>query len=100
MPERPWFAHYDPGVPRTLAPYPNRTLLDYLADAARDHPTQPFLWYKGRELSFADVERLSTALADGLASLGVTRGDRVGLLLPNCPQFVIGELATWKLGAI
>ncbi|OFV92408.1 MAG: AMP-dependent synthetase [Acidobacteria bacterium RIFCSPLOWO2_12_FULL_65_11] len=96
----PWLPHYDPGVPPTLAPYPNRTLVDYLADAARDHPRQAALLFKGATITYADLERLSDACAAAFQALGVTRGDRIALLLPNCPQFVIAQFAAWKLGAI
>jgi long-chain acyl-CoA synthetase len=100
MKEHPWFAHYDAGVPRSLAPYPDRTLLDYLADAARTHPDAPAVLFKGSTLTYASLERLSDHLAAALQTLGVGRGARVALLLPNCPQFLIAELAAWKVGAI
>jgi long-chain acyl-CoA synthetase len=96
----PWQAHYDPGVPATLEPYPDRTLLEYLADAARDRPRAPALLFKGATLTYGALERLSDACAAAFASLGVARGDRIGLLLPNCPQFFIAEFGAWKLGAI
>jgi len=96
----PWLAHYDPGVPATLAPYPNRTLIDYVADAARGRPTSPALLFKGATISYGELERLSDACASAFAALGITRGDRVGLLLPNCPQFFIAQFGAWKIGAI
>lgn len=96
----PWVSHYDAGVPATLGPYPNRTLLDYVADAAREHPDAPAILFKGATITYATLERESDACAAAFAALGVERGDRVALLLPNCPQFVIAELAAWKLGAI
>jgi len=96
----PWLAHYDDGVPATLAPYPDRTLLDYLADSARDRPDRPALLFKGATVTYGELERLSDASAAALGSLGVTRGDRVALLLPNCPQFFIAQFGAWKLGAI
>jgi long-chain acyl-CoA synthetase len=96
----PWLAHYDRGVPDTLAPYPPRTLLDYLADDARDHPGDAALLFKGSTMTFAELEQASNAFAAALSSLGVKRGDRVGLLLPNCPQFFIAEIGAWKIGAI
>jgi long-chain acyl-CoA synthetase len=95
-----WLSHYDPGVPATLAPYPSRTLVDYLADAARAQPHAPALLFKGARLTFADLDRLSDACASAFAALGISRGDRVGLLLPNCPQFLIAEFGAWKIGAI
>jgi long-chain acyl-CoA synthetase len=96
----PWLAHYDADVPLTLAPYPAKTLADYLADAARERPNDPALLYKGATVTFGELEQLSDACASALAALGVRRGDRVGLLLPNCPQFFIAEFGAWKLGAI
>jgi long-chain acyl-CoA synthetase len=95
-----WFAHYDEGVPRSLAPYPDRTLLDYLADWARDRPNQPALLFKGATVTYGQLDRLSDACAAAFVSLGVKRGDRVALLLPNCPQFSIAQFAAWKIGAI
>jgi long-chain acyl-CoA synthetase len=96
----PWLAHYDEGVPATLAPYPDRTLVDYLADAARDRPQQAALLFKGATLTYGELDRLSDACAAAFRSLGVQRSDPVALLLPNCPQFLIAQFAAWKLGAI
>ena len=96
----PWLAHYDTGVPATLEPYPNRTLIDYLGDAARERPDASALLFKGAQMTFAELDRLSDAWAAALAGLGVTRGDRVALLLPNCPQFFIAQFGAWKIGAI
>src|SRR5438128_2366205 len=96
----PWLAHYDEGVPATLAPYPDRTLVDCLADHARDRPNQPALLFKGAKVTYGELDRLSDACAAAFATLGVKRGDRVALLLPNCPQFFIAEFGAWKLGAI
>src|SRR4051812_5669518 len=96
----PWLAHYDPGVPATLAPYPDKTLVDYVSEHARSSPKRPALLFKGATVTYGELDRLSDACAAGLASLGIRRGDRVGLLLPNCPQFFIAQFGAWKLGAI
>jgi long-chain acyl-CoA synthetase len=100
MLDAPWLSHYDPDVPHSLAPYPNRTILDYLADLVRNRPGDPAVLFKGTTISWAELNREADAFAAALSSLGVSRGDRVGLLLPNCPQFFVAELAAWKLGAI
>ena len=99
-PSAPWLAHYDAGVPATLSPYPDRTLLDYLSQAAREQPDAPALLFKGATVTYGELERLSDAWAAALVALGVSRGDRVALLLPNCPQFFIAEFGAWKMGAI
>jgi long-chain acyl-CoA synthetase len=97
---RPWLAHYDADVPPTLEPYPERTLLDYQSETAREHPDRPALLFKGARVSYAELERQSDAFAAALVERGVASGDRVGLCLPNCPQFLIAELGAWKAGAI
>jgi len=95
-----WTAHYDPGVPHTLAPYPERTLADVISESARQRPDHPALLFKGLAISYARLEQLSTAFASMLIELGVKRGDRVALLLPNTPQMVLALLGTWKAGGI
>ena len=91
---------YDEGVPRSIGSYPDKTLVDYVAEHARSGPDAAAVIFKGRALSFAELERQSDALAGALRVEGVKAGDRVALVLPNCPQFLIVELAVWKLGAI
>src|SRR5688572_4896646 len=95
-----WTRHYDAGVPASLAPYPKRTLLDYVRDTARLTPTAPAVIFKGRTLSYGDLDRLSSAFASSLVALGFRTGDRLALVLPNCPQFLIAEFAAWKAGAV
>jgi len=100
MAAAPWLAHYDSDVPPTLAPYADRTLLDALAEFARTQPDRPALLFKGARVTYGELDRLSDACASAFAALGVARGDRVGLMLPNCPQFVIAQFGAWKIGAI
>ena len=97
---RPWLAHYDPGVPPTLAPYPAGTLVDFLDRHAKERPDGAALLFKGQRISWRQFGALSDSCAAAFASLGVARGDRVALLLPNCPQFAIAQFALWKLGAV
>ena len=100
MSTRPWLAHYDPGVPASLAPYPGGTLVDYVDRHVQVRPDGAAIIFKGRRLSWRELDRLSDSCAVGLVALGVRRGDRVALLLPNCPQFAIVQFALWKLGAV
>ncbi len=97
--ERPWLSSYDDGVPATLAPYPEATLLDFVAQTARERPDHPAVIFKGARLSYGRLARFSDAFATALVAQGVTPGDRVALLLPNCPQFLIAELGAWKARA-
>jgi long-chain acyl-CoA synthetase len=100
MAAAPWLAHYDSDVPPTLAPYADRTLVDALAEFARTQPDRPAILFKGARVTYGELDRLSDACASAFTALGIARGDRVGLLLPNCPQFVIAQFGAWKIGAI
>jgi long-chain acyl-CoA synthetase len=95
-----WIANYDDGVPSTLEPYPNRSLTDYLREAAGRWPDRPALLFKGSTITYRKLEDESNALGAALSEMGVRRGDRVAICLPNCPQFLIAEFAAWKVGAI
>jgi long-chain acyl-CoA synthetase len=94
-----WARHYDKGVPATLAPYPAKTLVDYVRENAAADPDGRAVIFKGASLSHAQLDRLSDRFAAALADGGLRRGDRIALLLPNCPQFLIAELGAWKAGA-
>ena len=100
MDEKPWFKSYEPGVPHTLKPYPEITMLDVVSDTVRQRPDHTALIFKGTRMSYAELERLSNAFGAALVVQGVKKGERVALLLPNSPQAVIGQLGAWKAGAI
>jgi long-chain acyl-CoA synthetase len=95
----PWLAHYDPDVPPSLAPYPERTLIDYLDELAASHGNRRALLFKGSAMTYAALEAQSNAFAAALVDLGVRRRDRVALVLPNSPQFFVCEFGAWKAGA-
>ncbi len=100
MTTKPWLKLYDPGVPQTLTPYPDKTLFDIVAENARERPDHPALYFKGATMSWARLDHLSDIFAAVLVEQGFQKGDRLALLLPNCPQFLICELGAWKAGAI
>ncbi len=100
MDDYPWFKSYDPGMPHSLEPYPSKTLLDCFGEAVEERPDHPAVFFKGRRLSYAAIDRYSDALAAALTAAGVKKGDRVSLLLPNCPQVLYCHLGVWKAGAI
>lgn len=100
MNERPWLAHYDPEVPQSLHPYPPQTLCDVVAEAARERPDLTAVLFKGRRISWRQLHRLALAMAAGFQAAGVIPGERVAILMPNCPQFIIVQLGAWQAGAI
>src|SRR5579871_3091906 len=74
-------------------------LSDIVARGARDYPTHPALIFRDQPISYGELAVITRRLAAGLADLGVRQGDRVALLLPNCPPFVYGYYAVGMLGA-
>jgi long-chain acyl-CoA synthetase len=97
--ERPWLALYDESAPPDIETE-HESALHMFASSVQRAGERTAIRYYDAELTWNDVDRLSDALAAGLAELGVAPGDRVGLYLQNVPQFVIGMVATWKAGAI
>ncbi|MDX6561463.1 MAG: long-chain acyl-CoA synthetase, partial [Gaiellales bacterium] len=97
---RPWLDRYPPDVPASLEPYPDASLFSLLENAAAGFGTHAAIAFFGRHISYAqllaEVERFSGVLA----GLGVRKGDRVGMLLPNCPEYVIAFYACQRIGAI
>ena len=96
---RPWLRHYDYWV-RSQLSYPGRPLADILALSAIERPDRPATQFLGAQLTFLDLKRRSDALAASLARLGIVKGDRVGVMLPNCPQYIIAAFAVLRLGAV
>jgi long-chain acyl-CoA synthetase len=100
MSAKPWLDHYDQGVPKTLQPYPEITLIETLREIVQLKPDFPVLLFKGAPMSAIELERLSNAMGSALIANGVKKGDRVALLLPNSPQSFIGMFGIWKAGGI
>lgn len=100
METRFWTGCYDKGVPPSLAPYPERTLMELVAEAAHERPTHPALIFKGKRVSYSEVLHLSQAFAAALIHLGLKPRTRVALLMPNTPQTVVALLGIWMAGCI
>lgn len=97
--ERPWLARYDPQVPSTIA-IPRVPLVTLLQSAARRFPKNPALIFKGQQISYRDLQREANRFANALRSLGIQKGERVILALPNVPQMVIAFYGTLQAGAV
>jgi long-chain acyl-CoA synthetase len=96
---RPWINHYDYWV-RPHMTYPGRSLSEILATTAVELPDAPATAFLGATLTFGEIKGRVDRLAKALVRLGVVKGDRVGIMLPNCPQYIIAAFATLRLGAI
>jgi long-chain acyl-CoA synthetase len=96
---RPWFKHYDPQVPLHLT-YPHIPLYCLLDETAAKHPASPCTNFFGRRLTYQQIKELSDRFAASIRSLGIRKGDRVVLLLPNSPQFLVAYYGLLKAGAV
>ena len=83
--DKPWFRMYDEGVPHTLE-YPPIAAHAFVESSARDFPDNPALIFKGHVIGYREFNELADRVAAGLAALGVKKGDRVCILMPNSPQ--------------
>ncbi len=101
--EKPWLKSYDEGVPHTLE-YPDVPLYWFLEESARKYPDNIATILPGRfgdtKLTYKELSNLTNRLANALIDLGVKKGDRVALYMPNCPQFVISYFGILKAGGI
>jgi len=97
--EKPWLKSYEPQVPPEVE-IPQRSLHSNLEEAARQFPAGTALIYMNRKITYANLDALVSKFAAALAQLGVRKGDRVALYLPNCPQYIIAYYAALKAGAI
>ena len=107
MTDQPWVKFYDKGVPTTLKPYPNVPLQKLLEDTAAKYPEHPAIHFKPShqgfaksKMTYAELNNLSDRMAAGLAALGVKKGDRVAIFMPNIPQFIITFYGILKAGGV
>jgi len=99
MSNKPWLAHYDKGVPQTID-YPKVPMFHFLEEAARKYPDRACTIFKGAVISYREMDKLANSMAAALVEMGVKKGDRVGLFMPNTPQFVIAYFGVLKAGAV
>ncbi|MDD5170197.1 MAG: long-chain fatty acid--CoA ligase [Syntrophales bacterium] len=99
METKPWHRHYDYNVPTTIR-YPRLAAHELLNLPASAYPDKAALSYFGSEMTFQELRLESTRFANALASIGVQKGDRVGIHLPNCPQYLISYFAILSVGGI
>ena len=97
--DRPWTRFYEPGIPPSLV-YPDITLGSVLAQTATKFPDHTALLFFGKKISYGELDGLVNRFAQTLSGLGVKKGDRVAIMLPNIPQMVIAYYGTLRTGAI
>lgn len=97
--QRPWLEHYDKGVPESID-YPKVPLFHFLEESARKYPDRPCTIFHGAVITYREMDALTDEIAGALASLGVKKGDRVGIFMPNTPQFVMVFFGILKAGGV
>jgi long-chain acyl-CoA synthetase len=105
--DKPWLKHYDEGMPTSID-YPSIPLDRLLTDTTAKHPEHAAIIFGAMvgsrlmdaKLTYRQLDDAVNRFAAGLQEMGVKKGDRVAIMLPNCPQFVIAAYATWRIGAI
>jgi long-chain acyl-CoA synthetase len=107
--DRPWTKTYDPATPKTLEPYPDITVQSLLQEGAKKHPDSialissahvPVLGRQANNITYAQLDKLSDELASALIDLGIKRGDRVAVIMPNIAAFIITYYAILKAGGV
>src|SRR5690606_4791622 len=97
--ERPWLSQYPKEIPHELE-YENIPIQTYLQRTATEFPDKISVHFQGKELTFRQVYEESLKLANYLVNLGIKKGDRIAIMLPNCPQGVIAYYGILFAGAI
>lgn len=105
--EKPWLKFYDEGVPATID-YPAIPVDRLLSKAASQHPHHTAIIFGARvgsrlmdaKLTYRQLNDAVNHFAASLQNMGVKKGDRVAIMAPSCPQFVIAAYATWRIGAV
>jgi long-chain acyl-CoA synthetase len=99
MNDRPWFHHYDKGVPTSID-YPEVPLYRLLEQSAAKYPDRACTIFHGAEISYTEMDVLTGRLAAALVDMGVEKGQPVGIFMPNTPQFVLAYYAILKAGGV
>lgn len=97
--EKPWISSWPQDVPQSIK-YPEISLGDVLRKSASTSPDQIAITYFGTNLSFKELDELVDRFAEALQNLGIEKGDRIGIYLPNIPQFVIAYYGALRAGGI
>ena len=94
-----WHKNYPEGMP-TQVHIPNQSLYHFLDQATQKYPDHQAVIFMNQQLTYCELKERVDRFATALHVLGVKKGDRVAIMLPNCPQTVIAYYAVIRLGAI
>jgi long-chain acyl-CoA synthetase len=97
--ERPWLKFYEEGVPHHID-YPRIPLHRVLDDTAKDFPDLDAVIFQGQRIKYGELAEWARDLASGLHQIGIKRGERVAIMLPNCPPYIVAYYAILRLGGV
>ncbi len=97
---RPWLSSYSPGVPADIDPNQYVSLVQLMEESFQKYASRPAYSFMGKEVTFAQTDSLSRALAAYLQGLGLVKGDRVAIMMPNCPQYPVAVAAILRAGFV
>ncbi|WP_234197239.1 long-chain-fatty-acid--CoA ligase [Pseudacidovorax sp. NFM-22] len=100
MTDRPWLSSYPPGVPADIDPAQYASLVALMDESFSRYADRPAYSFMGKLVSYGEVDRASQAFAGYLQGLGLAKGDRVAVMMPNCPQYPIAVAAILRAGLI
>ncbi|KLR57051.1 long-chain-fatty-acid--CoA ligase [Diaphorobacter sp. J5-51] len=100
MTDRPWLSAYPPGVPSDIDPTQYASLVQLMEQAFRDYADRTAYSFMGKEVSFRETDTLSRQLGAYLQSLGLARGDRVAIMMPNVLQYPVAVAAVLRAGFV
>jgi len=98
--DRPWLQSYPPGVPADIDASRYASLVALMEESFAKYADRAAYSFMGKDFSYADVDRQSRAFAAYLQGLGLAKGDRVALMMPNCPQYPIAVAGVLRAGMI
>lgn len=98
--DRPWLAAYPEGVPADIDTRPYRSLVHLMEESFERHAGKTAYSFMGKDVSFAQVDSLSQAFAAYLQGLGLVKGDRVAIMMPNMPQYPVAVAGILRAGFV
>jgi len=99
MASRPWLKNYEPHVPAGIQ-YPDKTIPQFLSDTQGKHPRYIACTFNDIDTTYEELNGKVNGMAHALKGLGVKKGDRIAMLLPNAPTYIIAYYAVLKIGAV
>jgi long-chain acyl-CoA synthetase len=100
MTDRAWLSAYPPGVPEDIDPAQYASLVQLMEESFQKYAARPAYSFMGKEVTFGQTDSLSRAFAAYLQGLGLAKGDRVAIMMPNVPQYPVAVAAILRAGFV